>query len=82
MIAALFSFPGVQSMPMQFDQWFLWFQAEYKRRTGITWEEACGDVEIPRLYHQANTSPHNAVLAEIEHFDLIDVSQEPWASLA
>ena len=62
---------------MSFAMWLRVFDHEFRRRTGITWEEACGDLSVPRTYFQNRITPGCAVLAEIEHLDLTDLTKEP-----
>ena len=63
---------------MPFSLWFRVFDYEFKRRTGITWADAWGDLDIPRNYYDNRITPVNAVLAEKAHLDLEDVTASPW----
>ena len=62
---------------MSFAMWLRVFDHEFRRRTGISWEEACGDLSVPRTYFHQRITPNNAVLAEIMHLDLTDLTLEP-----
>ena len=62
---------------MSFAMWLRVFDHEFRRRTGIFWEEACGDLSVPRTYFSGRITPSCAVLAEIEHLDLTDITLEP-----
>ncbi len=62
---------------MSFVMWLRVFDHEFRRRTGISWEEACGDLSVPRTYFSGRITPSCAVLAEIEHLDLTDITLEP-----
>ena len=62
---------------MSFAMWLRVFDHEFRRRTGISWEEACGDLSVPRTYFSGHITPSCAVLAEIEHLDLTDITLEP-----
>ena len=63
---------------MPFSLWFRIFEYEFKRRTGITWADASGEMDVPHSYFNNRITPTNAVRAEIEHFDLTDLTLEPW----
>ena len=63
---------------MSFAMWLRVFDHEFRRRTGISWEEACGDLSVPRMYFGERITPTNAVLAEIQHLDLTDLTLVPW----
>jgi len=63
---------------MPFSLWFRIFEYEFKRRTGITWSEASGEMDVPHSYYDGRITPTNAVLAEIQHLDLVDLTLEPW----
>ncbi|RLS40285.1 MAG: hypothetical protein DWH82_03655 [Planctomycetota bacterium] len=65
-------------MAASFEVWFAAFDREYLRRTHITWAEAGAGEEKLRLYFYEGSTAQEAVLAEIEHFDLFDSTQEPW----
>ncbi len=62
---------------MPFSLWFRIFEFEFKRRTGITWSEASGEMDVPHSYYDGRITPTNAVLAEIQHMDLTDLTLEP-----
>ena len=62
---------------MPFSLWFRIFEYEFKRRTGITWSEASGEMDVPHSYYDGRITPSNAVLAEIQHLDLVDLTLEP-----
>ena len=62
---------------MSFAMWLRVFDHEFRRRTGISWEEACGDLSVPRTYFSGRITPSCAVLAEIEHLDLTDIPLKP-----
>jgi len=62
---------------MPFSLWFRIFEYEFKRRTGITWSEASGEMDVPHSYYDGRITPTNAVLAEIQHLDLVDLTLEP-----
>jgi hypothetical protein len=63
---------------MPFSLWFRIFEFEFKRRTGISWTDACGEMDIPRNYYDRRITPTNAVLAEMEDMDLEDVTASRW----
>jgi hypothetical protein len=65
----------VVSMPFSF--WFRIFEYEFKRRTGISWSEASGEMDVAHSYYDTRITPTGAVLAEIEHLDLTDLTKEP-----
>ena len=62
---------------MPFSLWFRIFEYEFKRRTGITWSEASGEMDVPHSYYDGRITPTNEVLAEIQHLDLVDLTLEP-----
>lgn len=66
---------------MPFCLWFRIFEHEFKRRTGITWSEASGEMDVPHSYYDGRITPSNAVLAEIQHLDLVDLTLEPMLRL-
>ena len=66
---------------MPFSLWFRIFEYEFKRRTGITWSEASGEMDVPHSYYDGRITPINAVLAEIQHLDLVDLTLEPMLRL-
>jgi len=66
---------------MPFSLWFRIFEYEFKRRTGITWSEASGEMDVPHSYYDGRITPSNAVLAEIQHLDLVDLTLEPMLRL-
>ena len=65
---------------MPFSLWFRIFEYEFKRRTGITWSEASGEMDICHSYFNNRVRPTHAVLAEIQHLDLVDMTLQPWLS--
>jgi hypothetical protein len=62
---------------MAFSLWFRIFEYEFKRRTGITWSEASGEMDVLHSYYNERITPTGAVLAEIQHLDLTDLTLEP-----
>ncbi len=63
---------------MPFSLWFRIFEYEFKRRTGISWSEVSGEMDVTHSYFNERITPSNAVLAEIQHLDLADLVTEPW----
>jgi len=63
---------------MPFSLWLRIFEFEFKRRTGVTWSEASGEIDVLHSYYNERITPTNAVLAEIRHLDLTDLTLEPW----
>ena len=63
---------------MPFSLWFRIFEFEFKSRTGITWSEASGEMDVLHSYYNERITPTGAVLAEIQHLDLTDLTLEPW----
>ena len=63
---------------MPFSLWLRIFEYEFKRRTSITWSEASGEMDVLHSYYNERITPTNAVLAEIQHLDLTDMTREPW----
>jgi len=61
-------------------EWLFWlsaFKAEYLRRTGITWEDGGHEDEDAKRYWPEST-PEEAVLHQIEKYDLTDITKEIW----
>ena len=63
---------------MPFSLWFRIFEYEFRRRTGITWSEASGEMDVLHSYYNERITPTGAVLAEIQHLDLTDLTLERW----
>ena len=63
---------------MPFSLWLRIFEYEFKRRTSITWSEASGEMDVLHSYYNERITPTGAVLAEIQHLDLTDMTLEPW----
>jgi hypothetical protein len=63
---------------MPFSLWLRIFEFEFKRRTGTTWTDASGELDVLHNYYNGRITPTGAVLAEIEHLDLTDLTKEPW----
>lgn len=63
---------------MPFSLWFRTFEYEFRRRTGITWSESSGEIDVLHSYYNERITPTNAVLAEIQHLNLTDLTLEPW----
>ncbi len=63
---------------MPFSLWLRIFEFEFKRRAGINWSEASGEIDVLHSYYNERITPTNAVLAEIRHLDLTDLTLEPW----
>ena len=61
---------------MPFSLWLRIFEFEFKRRTGVTWSEASGEIDVLHSYYNERITP-SAVLAEIQHMDLTDLTLEP-----
>jgi len=62
-------------------EWEGEFFEEYKRRVGISYRDAGGDVAEAFDRYNVNMSPSEAVTHEIEQYDLEDLDkQDPWVS--
>ena len=68
-------------MGMPFSLWHRIFDNEFKRRTGITWGDASGELDVLRSYYDNRIAPTCAVLAEVEHLDLVDLTRERMLSV-
>lgn len=65
-------------MEMSFAQWAEAFDKELKRRTGITWQDASGDMDVLKRYYEDGHPPEKDVLWYIEKYELTDRTLEPY----
>jgi hypothetical protein len=59
------------------EEWLRRFKSEYRRRTGMTWEDS-GSTDEDALSYHPSFSPLSAVLHQIEKYDLIDITVSDW----
>ena len=69
---------AVYSITLDQLQWIAVFKEEYKRRTGITWNEDAGRTDEEALdRYFPETCPMDAVFDQMNKYDLVDVT-DPW----
>lgn len=64
--------------PVERDQWIVAFCSEYLRRTGITVQDGGQSPEEVADRYWPGTCPVDAVLHQIEKYDLDDITMQAW----